>query len=289
MNARIEKFKENIPKKHWLKEISNRIAQGEIWQHSTFMTYYVLLTAFPLLVGIINGLQQFNQNLSSVIWFIVRIAPEPLAERLIIDLELIYERSNVGIFIFAIISTVWTVSWTMAAIIMGLNRAYGVPHRKNIVVLRILAFFLTLAFAVLIVLLALFIQANTTTSLGRWLLFFPAALFIFSLLYYVVPNVKQKYRFVLPGALFSTGALVIAIIGYRLFINQLPTDSTFFTLLGSFMVMLALLQKTCLAILAGGTINATIMHIRHGEVKVKGNDSKFVRFLRKLRIVNIEK
>ncbi|OJF94730.1 YihY/virulence factor BrkB family protein [Alkalibacterium sp. 20] len=277
-------IKKRIPKMEWVMEISTRVREGEIWQHSTFVTYYVLLTLFPLIVGIINVLQQFNQEITGLSWFVYRIAPEPLAEQIIEDMLRIYESSNVGILIVAGVSTMWTVSWTMAAILMGLNKAYGVKNRNNIVILRILAFFLTLVFAAWITFVVYSIQSFSTTTAGRWMLFIPLVFITFCLLYYLVPNVKQPFKAVIPGGLFSTGALLIGIIGYRLFIYQLPDDSTFFTLTGSFMVMLAILQKLSLAILAGGTVNATITRMTTGDVVAKGDTSKFLKFLRHIGI-----
>lgn len=280
----LEPLIKHIPKMDWVNDISGRIRKGEIWQYSTFVTYYVLLTVFPLIVGIINWLQQLSQGLTPLAWFVMRIAPQPLAEQIIQDMIQIYESSNVGVLLVATISTIWTVSWTMASTLMGLNRAYGVSSRKNIVVLRVLAFLLTFLFAAWITLVVVIIQNMSNSSLGRWTLFVPLAFLTFSFLYYMVPNVVQRFRNVLPGALFSTASLLIAIIGYRLFINQLLEDSTFFTMTGSFMVLLALLQKLSLAILAGGAINATIMQMREGKIIPKGENSKFVRFLKKIKL-----
>lgn len=280
----LEPLIKHIPKMDWVNDISGRIRKGEIWQYSTFVTYYVLLTVFPLIVGIINWLQQLSQGLTPLAWFVMRIAPQPLAEQIIQDMIQIYESSNVGVLLVATISTIWTVSWTMASTLMGLNRAYGVSSRKNIVVLRVLAFLLTFLFAAWIRLVVVIIQNMSNSSLGRWTLFVPLAFLTFSFLYYMVPNVVQRFRNVLPGALFSTASLLIAIIGYRLFINQLLEDSTFFTMTGSFMVLLALLQKLSLAILAGGAINATIMQMREGNIIPKGENSKFVRFLKKIKL-----
>lgn len=280
----LEPLMKHIPKMDWVNDISGRIRKGEIWQYSTFVTYYVLLTTFPLIVGIINWLQQLSQGLTPLAWFVMRIAPQPLAEQIIQDMIQIYESSNVGVLLVATISTIWTVSWTMASTLMGLNRAYGVSSRKNIVVLRVLAFLLTFLFAAWITLVVVIIQNMSNSSLGRWTLFVPLAFLTFSFLYYMVPNVVQRFRNVLPGALFSTASLLIAIIGYRLFINQLLEDSTFFTVTGSFMVLLALLQKLSLAILAGGAINATIMQMREGKIIPKGENSKFVRFLKKIKL-----
>lgn len=280
----LEPLIKHIPKMDWVNDISGRIRKGEIWQYSTFVTYYVLLTVFPLIVGIINWLQQLSQGLTPLAWFVMRIAPQPLAEQIIQDMIQIYESSNVGVLLVATISTIWTVSWTMASTLMGLNRAYGVSSRKNIVVLRVLAFLLTFLFAAWITLVVVIIQNMSNSSLGRWTLFVPLAFLTFGFLYYMVPNVVQRFRNVLPGALFSTASLLIAIIGYRLFINQLPEDSTFFTMTGSFMVLLALLQKLSLAILAGGAINATIMQMREGKIIPKGENSKFVRFLKKIKL-----
>lgn len=289
MNQKLEKLKNRIPKLDWIKEISSRVRRGEIWQHSTFVTYYIFLTMFPLVVGIINGFQFFGQGLEQMVWFVNRILPQPLADRIIIDLGMIFERSNVGIFIFAIISTVWTVSWTMAAILMGLNKAYGVKHRKNIIVLRFLAFLLTFVFAGWIGGVVLITQTFVSSSAGRWIIFILAALITFSLLYYLLPNVKQSYKYVWPGAIFSTLVVLNGLIIYLIFIRFLPEDSTFFTLMGNFMVILALIQKICLAVLAGGAINATIIHMKLGKVTPKNEDSKFVRLLTKLGIFNLIK
>src|SRR5690554_4607939 len=112
-------IKKNVPKKDWIKEISRRIRDGEIWQHSTFVTYYVLLTTFPLLVGIINGVRASGGTLQPIAWFIYRIVPGPLSEIILEDMLQVFESSHVGIFIIAAVSTVWTVSWIMAAILMG--------------------------------------------------------------------------------------------------------------------------------------------------------------------------
>ena len=54
---RLENLLNRLPKRDWAKNITNRVREGEIWQHSAFVTYYVLLTTFPLIVGIINWLQ----------------------------------------------------------------------------------------------------------------------------------------------------------------------------------------------------------------------------------------
>ena len=48
------------------------------------------------------------------------------------------------------------------------------------------------------------------------------------------------------------------------------------------MVLLALLQKLSLAILAGGSVNATFMQMQEGVVVSKNEKSKFVIFLKKI-------
>ena len=277
-------IKKNVPKKDWIKEISMRIREGEIWQHSTFVTYYVLLTTFPLLVGIINGIRAFGGTLQPIAWFIYRIVPGPLSEIIVEDMLQVFESSHVGIFIIAAVSTVWTVSWIMAAILMGLNKAYGVGNRKNVVTLRFLAFLQTFVVAAWIGFIIFFIRTFTASSLGRWAVFVPLVFISFCLMYFYIPNVVQNIKNVIPGALFSTAALLIGVFGYRLYLSQLPDDSTFFTMTGSFMIMLALLQKMCLAILAGGTINATFMQMRSGDIVPKNENSKFIKLINKTKI-----
>lgn len=74
---RLENLLDRLPKRDWAKNITNRVREGEIWQHSAFVTYYVLLTTFPLIVGIINWLQQLQLELTGL--GLVRLSYSPPA------------------------------------------------------------------------------------------------------------------------------------------------------------------------------------------------------------------
>lgn len=259
----------------WIRRITEIVSSGNLWQYSTFITYYIFFTLFPLAVGIINAFQFHNLDVTILHSLLYRILPPVLSERLIIDIDVIYSNSSFGIYLIALISSIWTISWITSSIVMGINRAYGVGYRRNLIVLRLLAFSFTIGLAVWFGLVSVFMQ---TVSMTNWQIVaclltvtFLTAWFVYTF----IPNAKQKYYQTLPGAIIVTLAFLIAGTLYFLIMRVVPQNSILFTLLGAFMIIFAITQKLAFAILIGALANRILIEKQEGEVEPRGEESSF--------------
>lgn len=275
----------NKLKLDWILEITEKVKSGGIWQYSTFITYYIFFTLFPLAVGVINAFQYHNLDITILHRLLHRLLPVVLSERLIRDVNLIYEHSSFGVYIIALVSSIWTISWITNSIVMGINKSYGTGYRRNIIVLRLLAFSFTLGLTAWLTLVSLFLQnvpiSTTATIIVVLLVIFITSWFVYTF----IPNAKQKLYHTLPGAVIVTVSFLLAGIIYSLLMNFLPADSIIFTLLGAFMVIFTITQKLALAILIGALANRIFIERQEGQVQPKNEDSRFVKMLIKLNVL----
>lgn len=260
-----------------LRALITGIRNGEVWQYSVFVAYYTAVSLFPLVVGVFNAWNYFHIPSEPLIAWITKVVPGPFAQWVTTDLRQIYESAHVAILIVAAVATVWTVSWAMAAMQMGLNKAYGVGHRKNIVVLRLVAFLVTFVFAGVGGVLFAGIQLLGAPAAVSAPLYVLSAGLLIGMLYYLVPNVRQHWRDVWPGTLFSTVVFAAAGTAYYLFLRLIPEESTFYTTVGAFTFVMVLLQMMNMIVLIGGVLNAVLQRRKYGRVTEKNDTSKFLR------------
>lgn len=275
----------NSVKMDWILDVLSSARSGNIWQYSTFITYYIFFTLFPLAVGIINAFKFHSLDITILHQLLYRILPSVLSDRLITDVNVIYEHSSFGIYLIALLSSIWTISWITNSIVMGINKAYGVGHRRNIIVLRLLAFCFTVGLAIWLALVSIFIQMNEL-SLTVSIIIILVVVFLTSwFVYTFIPNAKQKMTQTLPGAIIVTGAFLLAGLIYAVLMSFMPKDSIIFTMLGAFMVIFAITQKLSLAILVGALANRTLIEKQEGKVTPKNENSRFITCLIKLNIL----
>lgn len=260
-----------------IKQLIEGIREGRVWQYSVFIAYYTAVSVFPLLVGILNVFGYFNLSPERLIDFVQRVVPGPFVRWIEQDLQQIYEASNVAILLIAAVTTIWTISWAMAAVQMGLNQAYGVSSRKNLVVLRIVAFLLTFVFAAVGAGSFFLINLLDAGSVVNATLSVIAVAVLFSLLYLLVPNVKHKWQDVWPGTIFATIFFSIAAGVYMLFMEFISQGSTFYTTIGTFTFVMVLLQLMGMMGMVGGVMNQVYLTRKYGEVTAKNDSSKFLR------------
>lgn len=275
----------DLLKYQWLIELKDRVKASHVWQYSTFITYYILFTLFPLIVGVMNAVKFHQLNLDRFFELSRLVLPEQIAERLVVDFQVIYDNSTFGIYLIAFISSVWTISMMMNSLIMGLNDAYGVPSRRHIIVTRLYAFVFLLVLLGWFGAVGMVIYVCQLTGILRGIILLLATFFTWCFLYRFGPNAHQSWRQVIPGALLATGSIFIASIIYLLVLAYIPPGSILVTLLGGFLIILSVLQKVNMMVLVGGMLNAYLIE-QQGEIEVKGDNSRFIKLLQTLSIID---
>jgi membrane protein len=189
------------------------------------------------------------------------------------------ERTGGGLASFGVISSallaLWSLSNAIATLMRVTNRAYDVKDDRSFVERRVLSFGLALVVALTVspaVILFFFGDYlgrfladrlgaghafEIAWAVGRWPL---AVLFIvvqLSILYAVLPNVEQSFRWTSIGSLVATLVWIIGAAGFAISLRLVDPRSVYGAF-GSLLMLLGFLYMTGFSFLLGAEINGVL-------------------------------
>lgn len=181
---------------------------------------------------------------------------------------------SVGLAISALIA-LWSGSNGVAALMRAFNRAYGTDEDRSFVKMKLVAIgltlfggiFINLAIVLLVfggqigVWLASWIGLSSTFEVVWNIARIPIGLIMLTLmlavLYHVGPNVEHRFKWLSPGAIFTTVVWIAAAFGFRLYL-MLSSPDSIYGALSSMLVFMLFLYITGIIFICGAEINAII-------------------------------
>jgi len=269
------------------------VERNHTLQMAAALSYYFVISLFPALIFLsaivaflpITGL--FDQTLDLMARFVPPEGME-IVRKVLSDAV----TPNRGAFLsLGFLGTLWTASGGFAAAIEALNIAYDAEETRPFWKTRFLAMFLALVIGLLL-LIALFIMIlgphfgqwlASQMHLSRvWLWVWPYIHWMISVgftvlaveaLYFLGPNVKQRFLATLPGAILSVGFWIgfsfLLGIYFRTFANFNKTYGT----LGAGIALMVWLYWTGFAMLVGAELNAEMAkRTKEGAIEQKEED-----------------
>jgi len=98
----------------------------------------------------------------------------------------------------------------------------------------------------------------------RWPVAALAMMTMVACMYYFLPNVKQKWRFITPGSTVAVLAWILASLGFRLYVTHFNSYAKTYGALGTVVILLVWLYLSGLMIIMGGEINAILDRVHKG-------------------------
>lgn len=268
----------------FLKALLKRFNEAEVVNNSIVLAYYLLLSFFPLVMLLGTLLPLFQIRVNTVLEYIETAVPETIyniTEPIVKDF---LGSGNGELFSFSLVMTVFSASQAVAAFQRTVNRAYGVAKYQNPIINRVVSFFLTVVIiAITAVLVFLFSFGQTLVSYLTPILNLPTHLFALvgqlkwpvtivglfvglSLLYYLVPNAKIRFKYVIPGTVFATiGTMVLSQV-FSFYLRIFARSVTSYKTLGTFIAIMFWLNFSAMIIMFGGVLNATWQELREGKI-----------------------
>jgi membrane protein len=99
-----------------------------------------------------------------------------------------------------------------------------------------------------------------TWNILRWPVSAGLLMVALALVYYVAPDVEQKWQWITPGAVFAVLATLLVSLGFSLYVSHFGSYNKTYGSLGAVIIFLTWLYLTGLCVLVGGEINAEIEH-----------------------------
>lgn len=191
------------------------------------VAYYLILTAFPLIVIAANIFPYLNIDISDLLRLMKEQLPKDIyrsASSIVVN---IFSKPSGSVLGVATLTGLWTMSRSLTSLQKAFNKAYDASEHRDfllghlvglltsLLILFLLTFaliFSTFSKAAIQVLDRHYHLNDNITTLFLFLIQPITILIIFvglMLLYFLLPNIKiKKIRYILPGTFFTTFVMI---------------------------------------------------------------------------------
>ncbi|WNG56791.1 YihY/virulence factor BrkB family protein [Archangium gephyra] len=260
--------------KEFFTEVKNEYTNDKISNVAGSVTFFAVLALFPFLLFLVAlaSLVIDPAQAQVLIQELGRVAPEAVTEIVGQRLKDLAAGNNVGLLTVGALGAVWAASGGVVAMMDALNTVYDVNETRPFWKVRGTAILVTIGGAVLSILASLAMVATPAVAkfLGEplgtvvmWLRL-PVAgvlmMLVWAFIYFLLPDVKQRFKFITPGSVVGVIAWLIASWGFSLYVRNFGSYDANYGALGGVIVMLLWMWISSQVILLGAEINAVLEH-----------------------------
>ena len=288
-NGEIDQF-DVTTKSGFVKELLTRIKKVDVTGLASQLAFFFLLSLFPLLIFLFTLLPYLSLDEGQIILFIREFAPASVALLIEDTLGEILNNRNGGLLSIGALATVWAASKGMNALSKALNRSYFTEETRSYLISRGMSIIFTIMLiAVLVVALILPIFGQQIgmaafSYLGfehgfirmwnslRWVIPPVLIFFVFTIIYWVVPNLKIHLKSVVPGAVFATIGWILTSLAFSFYVGSYGNYSGTYGSIGAIIVLMMWLYFSAIILMLGGQINAVMTERKEAiDAKIKSN------------------
>ena len=262
-----------------VNSIKNFVAD-DMMTYAAALAYQVFFSLFPFVIFMLAlfsflRIPGFFDTLLSQTAAVLPGQSAGLLERVVGEIQ---GRADGGLLSFGIIAAVFVASAAVRAAMHAFNIAYDVEKERPIWWQYPFSILYTLLFAVLVIAaVALMVLGPRVAEwfaefvgLGdvfvalwtylRWPVAVLLLIVVVALINYLFPNVKQRFRFITPGAVLSVVVWIGASLGFSLYLTTLGEGNYTATYgsIGAIIVLLLYLYITAAVLLLGAEVNAEL-------------------------------
>jgi membrane protein len=263
-----------------VKRTVKEFREDNLTDWAAALTYYGVLALFPALIALVSIIGFLGKaTVADLKQNIGEIPAAGQAKEIVLNTitNLADHPSAAGIaFVFGLLVALWSASGYIGAFIRASNAIYETGEGRPFYKLRPLQMGITLVMLILITLTlaAIVITGPVTERVGqaiglgntgqtifdivKWPVILLVVSFMFSLLYYAAPNVKQPgFKWFTPGGLLAVVVWLAASAAFALYVKFFPNNKTYGSF-GGVIVFLMWLWISNIAVLLGQEMNAEL-------------------------------
>ncbi|RHH71595.1 MULTISPECIES: YihY/virulence factor BrkB family protein [Vagococcus] len=283
----MEKTTEKKDWRSFIRDFLSTLKQADVTIYSIVVTYYMLLSFFPLLIVIGNILPYLKIDETQIYPYIRELLPPDIYRILKDTIEDLLTKSNGGLLSISALGTFWAISKGINGIRISLDKAYGISKQKTQVIRRLLSFFMV--FLLMLALLVLmFIMGFgqvilehllpivgmpedilSTFQTLRWPVTISVLFVVMTCIYYFLPSAKIHFKTILFGAVFTTLTWMLVTQLFSLYVTHFSGKISSYGIIGGFILFMFWLNIASSIIIIGGVINVTVEKFLYGPINPK--------------------
>lgn len=268
--------------KWFLKTFQRHMMEGEVTTYSIVVAYYLLLSLFPLLIAIGNILPLLHIDPATVLPYLQEIIPQTIYSFLEPAIESLLTQGSGGLLSISTVATVWSASQSINGLQKATNKVFGVDGYGAFS--RVLSMLMLVVMLILMVVVTLVMGSGkvildylqdifhfsdtiiTTFQTAKWPTTIVVMLVVMTMIYWLIPNAKVRFRSTIPGAVFATIGWMLLSQLFGLYAKYFAARVSGYQIIGSFVVLMLWLNFAALILLLGSVINAIIEEYFSNEI-----------------------
>jgi len=273
-----------LPPLEVLKRAIRDFSADSMTTYAAALAYRIVFSLFPFLLFLV-ALLAFLQIPQLFEWMREQAA-------LLVPSEAMAQVNNVieelqtprgGLVSVGIVLALWSASVGVMSLIEALNVAYDVPERRPTWRLYLLSLLYTFGLAILLIAAAALMVlgpqaagwvasrlglAEVFVTVWNWLRWPIAVLLLMlavSVVYYLGPNIRQRFRFITPGAILSVVVWIAASVAFGFYVQNFANYSATYGSIGAVVILMFYFYLSAVVLLFGAEINAVIRNHCEGQ------------------------
>lgn len=263
------------------KSVKNFLGD-DMTTYAAALAYQVLFSIFPFIIFLVALLGFFHMP-QFFDWLREQaqaFVPGQAMDQVNQVLEQVQQPKS-GLLSVGAIMALWVASAAVRALMNSLNVAYEAKETRPAWKLYPLSIVYTIGIAAMLILSAVLLLTGpqaiewiamqiglkdlfvTLWTWLRWPVSFLLLILVVAIIYWAVPNVKQKFRFITPGAFIAVVVWIVASLGFGFYVSNFADYGAMYGSLGAIVILLLYFYISAAVLLLGAEINAEIE--RHAE------------------------
>jgi membrane protein len=279
---------------HALKRTVREFREDNLTDWAAALTYYGVLAIFPALIVLVSILGLVGKSATRpLLDELGSFAPGPAQEiftHAIKNLEGSQGAAGV-LFVVGLLGALWSASGYVAAFMRASNAIYDMEEGRPVWKTLPVRVGLTLVLLLLLVVSTLAVvltgglaekvgdlvglgsTAVTVWNIAKWPVLLLVVSFMFALLYWAAPNVKQpSFRWLSPGGILAVVGWLIASAAFAFYVSNFGSYNKTYGALGGVVVFLVWLWISNIVILLGAEFNAELERGRAIQAGMRPED-----------------
>jgi membrane protein len=295
-----------------LKRTVKEFSDDNLTDWAAALTYYGILSIFPMLLVLVSILGLVGDSATQpLLDNLGKVAPGPAQQIFTSAIQNLQKSQGAAgiLFIAGLLGALWSASGYVAAFMRASNAIYDVEEGRPIWKTAPLRLALTLVLVVLLAICAVAVvvtgglatqvgnvlgvgsAAVTAWDIAKWPVLILIVSFMFALLYWAAPNVKQPgFRWVSPGGLLAVVVWIVASAAFAFYVANFGSYNKTYGAIGGVIIFLVWLWISNIAVLLGAEFNAELERGRRIEAGHPAEKEPFVepRDTRKMKSDGVE-
>lgn len=262
-----------------MKTTVSDFIEDELPTYASALAFQMFFSLFPFLLFLVAlisllDMQPFFDWLRQQAELVLPQSTVELVNPVIDQLQ----TQKAGLFSIGIVVALWTASSAVRSAMDAMNKAYGVKEGRKPWKRIPLSLLYTVGIAAaLLTAAALMVLGPQVMSwlaqqigieqivvtLWSWLRW-PIAVFLLmvvvAVVYFVAPDVEQRFRFITPGSVLAVVVWIGASLGFAYYAQNFANYNATYGSIGAIIVFLLYLHISCAVLLFGAELNAVIEH-----------------------------